>query len=118
MNMGAVITALGTLLTALVTVSIGWFVRRTDRVVKMTQANMHDQEYILKLVGFLREDYWAISDWAYSARSKFNQVLSRIANHDLPEELRNLDEIPVPKHRDLETQRIDIKSEPESKLGL
>ena len=111
MNMGAIITAAATMFTAVATVLVTWFVKRTDRVAKLTQANMHDQEYVLKLVGALRDDYWAIMDWAYVARSRFLLLLSRVATPDLPDELLTLDPIPDPKHRDLEASRISLMEE-------
>lgn len=111
MEMGAMITAAATVFTAVATVLVTWFVKRTDRVAKLTQANMHDQEYVLKLVGALRDDYWAILDWAYVARSRFLVLLSRVATPDLPPELLNLDPIPDPKHRDLESNRISMSDD-------
>lgn len=111
MNMGAIITAAATVFTAVATVLVTWFVKRTDRVAKLTQANMHDQEYVLKLVGALRDDYWAVMDWAYAARSRFLILLSRVATPDLPPELLSLDPLPEPKHRDLEASRITMTDE-------
>jgi|688.fasta_scaffold26233_10 hypothetical protein len=111
MDMGAFITAAATGFTAVATVLIAWFVKRTDRAAKLTQANMHDQEYILKLVGALREDYWAIMDWSYSARSRFMMLLGLVDKDVLPEHLAGLDPIPSPKHRDLESSRINLSTE-------
>lgn len=111
MNTGAIITAMATVFTAIATVLITWFVKRTDRVAKLTQANMHDQEYILKLVGALRDDYWSIMDWAYSARSRFMILLGFIDHSNLPEHVKQLDPIPDPKHRDLESVRINLSAE-------
>lgn len=102
MNTGAIITAVGSVLTVMVTILLGWFVKRTDRVAKMTQANMADQEYILKLVGSLRDDYWALSDWAFFARSRFKQLIAALAAHSQYEE--DLPVIPTPQHRNLETK--------------
>lgn len=65
----AFIGAIGTVLAAVATVVVGWFVVRTDRASKMTQANMQDQQYVLRLVGVLRDDLWAVLDWAYAART-------------------------------------------------
>lgn len=107
--MGALMTAVGTALTAVVTVLVTWFVRRTDRAARLTQANMHDQEYILKLVGALRDDYWAIIDWAYATRSKFMQLA--FLNRSAPEDMTVLPPIPTPKHRELENARIQISNE-------
>lgn len=105
MNTGALMTALGTVLTAGITVLVGWFVKRTDRAAKLTQANMADQEYILKLVGALRDDYWALIDWAYVARSKFSRLRSMISA-DIHAELDNLDILPSPSHRELENRKL------------
>lgn len=104
--MGAVITAAATAFTAVATVFVTWFVKRADRAAKLTQANMHDMEYVLKLVGALRDDYWALVDWAYATRSRFLILLSRVATPELPPELMILDPIPDPKHRDLENSRV------------
>lgn len=111
MNMGALLTALATGLTAVATIVVTWFVKRTDRAAKLTQANMHDQEYVLKLVGALRDDYWSMMDWAYAARSKFLLLISRVANPELPTELLTLEPIPEPKHRDMENSRITLADE-------
>lgn len=109
MNTGALLTGLGTALTAIVTLLVGWFVRRTDRAAKLTQANMHDQEYILKLVGALRHDYWAVIDWAYEARSKFMRLHAKVEG-EVPAELGSLDELPAPKHRELENRNFPNRS--------
>lgn len=77
----------------------------------MAQANMHDQEYVLKLVGALRDDYWAIIDWAYAARSRFLLLLGLLGSVDIPEELKRLDPLPDPKHRELEADRIKLSTE-------
>lgn len=105
MNTGAFLTALGTALTAAITILVGWFVKRTDRAAKLTQAHMHDQEYVLKLVGTLRDDYWALIDWAYLARSKYYRLRAKL-NGDVPQELSTLDELPEPKHRELENRNM------------
>lgn len=100
MNTGAIITAVGTVLTAVATVLVGWFVKRTDRAAKMTQANMEDQQYILKLVGALREDYWVLADWAFFARSRIKQLLAGLAGAGIYED--DVPVIPTPIHRALE----------------
>lgn len=108
MNTGAIITAVGGVLTAVLTILVGWFVRRTDRVAKMTQANMEDQHYILVLVGALRDDYWSLADWAYHARFQYNQSRSKLTAHG--EESKPLPRFPHPKHRDMEARH--AKGEP------
>lgn len=113
MNTGAIITAVGSVLTVVVTVLLGWFVKRTDRVAKMTQANMEDQEYILKLVGALRDDYWALVDWAYFARSRSIGWITALAVFNQIEEA--LPVIPTPQHRALETRH--ARGEPLDPVG-
>lgn len=108
-NTGAIITATGSVLTIVVTVLLGWFVKRTDRVAKMTQANMADQAYILKLVGSLRDDYWGLDDAWYFLRglatSWRNQL---IALHVT--DLEQIPKKPEPTHRNLEARH--AKGEP------
>jgi hypothetical protein len=58
------------------TVLVGYFVKRTDRVAKLTQANMADQEYVMRLISTIRDDYWALVDWAYAARNTCGDALS------------------------------------------
>lgn len=109
MNTGAIITATGSVLTVVVTILLGWFVKRTDRAAKMTKANMEDQEYILKLVGALRDDYWSIEDAWYFMRG----LATGWRNMLLASGETSLEPIPKkpePKHRNLETRH--AKGEP------
>lgn len=103
---GALITAVGGVLTAMITILVGYFVKRTDRVAKLTQANMADQAWNLELMGALRDDYWGLSDWSYSARSRFNQLRSHPAVASLPDAAA-LDPMPTPRHRVLEKRHTD-----------
>lgn len=105
MNTGAIITAVGSVLTVVVTILLGWFVRRTDRAAKMTKANMADQEYILKLVGALRDDYWALDDSWYFLRglaTSWRNKLKALEHTDL--ELGEIPRKPEPAHRKLESR--------------
>lgn len=99
----AIITAVGTLFTGLATILVGYFIRRTDRLAKMTRANMDDQQYILRLVGALREDYWTLVDWAYNSRARFLRLALRYENEGgSVADVEGLDIIPNPIHREME----------------
>ncbi len=102
MNAGALIAAIGTVLGAVATVLVGYFVKRTDRAARLTQSNMQDQEYIMRLVSTMRDDYWSLADWAYSVRGRFIDAMARLATHE--EAVEPLPLIPTPRHRDLETR--------------
>jgi hypothetical protein len=83
-NTGALIGAIGTVLGAMATVLVGYFVKRTDRVAKLTQANMADQEYVMRLISTIRDDYWALVDWAYAARNTYGDALTQLAKRGSP----------------------------------
>lgn len=101
----AIITAVGTLFTALATILVGYFIKRTDRLAKMTRANLDDQQYILRLVGALREDYWTLVDWAYNSRERFLRLALRYESEvGSVTDIEALDIIPNPKHRELESR--------------
>lgn len=102
MNTGTIIGAIGTVLGAMVTVLVGYFVKRTDRVARLTQSNMADQEYIMRLISTIRDDYWALVDWAYSARNTCGDAMDRMSK--LGEPGQSLPPIPMPRHRELETR--------------
>lgn len=101
-NTGAIITAVGGVLTVVIGTLLGFFVRRTDRAAKMTQANMNDQQYVMRLVSVLRDDYWALSDWAYYARQRFAELRGWATGQEYLTEA--LPVIPTPIHRDLEAK--------------
>jgi hypothetical protein len=101
-NTGALIGAIGTVLGAMATVLVGYFVKRTDRVAKLTQANMADQEYVMRLISTIRDDYWALVDWAYSARNTCGDALTQLAKTGKPTGV--LPKIPEPRHRLLEAR--------------
>lgn len=102
MNTGALIAAIGTVLGAVATVLVGYFVKRTDRVAKLTQSNMADQEYIMRLVSTLRDDYWALADWAYSTRGRCSDAFKRLT--ELGDPSQEMASMPEPRHRILETK--------------
>jgi CRISPR/Cas system-associated endonuclease Cas1 len=102
-NTGTLIGAIGTVLGAMATVLVGYFVKRTDRVAKLTQSNMADQEYILRLVSTVRDDYWSLADWAYFARGRYAEALQRLRHYG-EQAWEALPAIPDPKHRELETK--------------
>lgn len=102
MNTGALIGAIGTVLGAMATVLVGYFVKRTDRVAKLTQANMADQEYVMRLISTIRDDYWALVDWAYAARNTYADALAQLAKLGINSGI--LPKIPSPRHRDLEAR--------------
>jgi hypothetical protein len=101
-NTGALIGAIGTVLGAMATVLVGYFVKRTDRVAKLTQANMADQEYVMRLISTIRDDYWALVDWAYAARNTCGDALTQLAKTGKPTGV--LPKIPEPRHRLLEAR--------------
>lgn len=112
-NTGAVITLVGTAFTSIAAVIVGWFVRRTDRAAKLTQAYMDDAGFNMQLVGALRDDYWGLADWAYQTRSKWHRLLAELPHvvkgdatnlNDLLTEIGDLPTIPNAKHRELERQ--------------
>lgn len=103
MNTGGLVAALGTVLAAVMTVLVGYFVKRTDRVAKLTQSNMQDQEYIMRLVSSLRDDYWALADWAYSTRGLCSGAFKRLAALTGEAE-QQVAPMPEPRHRLLETK--------------
>ncbi len=106
MNTGALITAIGSVFTVVAGTLVGYFVVRTDRASKMNRASMEDQQYVLSLVGALRDDYWAVLDWALSARLRFNTAVSKLVGHGDTSETP-LPEIPEPKHRRLEARHAE-----------
>jgi hypothetical protein len=98
---GAVIGAVGTVLAAIFTILVGYFVKRTDSAAKMTRANMADQRYVMQLVGTLRDDYWRLADSWYSLRNTASTLRSRLAA--LGEQvIAELPEFPRAEHRELE----------------
>jgi hypothetical protein len=101
-NTGALITAIGGVLTVVIGTLLAFFIRRTDRVSKMTAANMQDQQYVLRLVSVLRDDYWGAADWMYFARSAYSSLRAWAAEHGHFVEL--LPVIPTPLHRELEAK--------------
>lgn len=114
MNTGAVITAVGTGFTAIATILVGWFVRRTDRAAKLTQQYMDDAAFNMELVGALRDDYWALADCYYQTRSKWHRLLSALpdlldGNREelmaVMKEIGDLPPMPDPRHRQLERLR-------------
>ena len=107
-NTGAIITAVGTVFAAIATVLVGYYVRRVDRVAKLSQSNLQDQSYILKLVGALRDDYWALADWSYAARAKgvrYEAVLNAYGHYNEVTEIGPFGQIPEPRHRTLEAKQ-------------
>lgn len=102
MNTGALIGAIGTVLGAMATVLVGYFVKRTDRVAKLTQANMADQEYVMRLISTIRDDYWSLVDWAYAARNTYGDALSQLKKKGITSGV--LPKIPTPRHRELEAR--------------
>jgi hypothetical protein len=63
---------------------------------------MDDQEYILRLVSTLRDDYWALVDWAYAARNTYGDALAQLKKKGLSSGV--LPKIPAPLHRALEAR--------------
>lgn len=102
---GAIIGAVGTVLAAIFTILVGYFVKRTDSAAKMTRANMADQRYVMQLVGTLRDDYWTLADSWYALRGiaaglRSDLLLRGAKLIELPE----LPPIPKPEHRELEAR--------------
>lgn len=102
---GAIVTAVGVVLSAMITVLAGWFVKRTDNAAKLSRASLSDQQYIMKLVGVLRDDVWAVVDWGYNARSRFNLLREWARQHQHEEP--PLEAMPTLQHRALEKRHAD-----------
>jgi hypothetical protein len=99
---GAVIGAIGTVFAAIATILVTYFVKRTDTSAKMTRANMQDQQYVMQLVGAIRDDYWRLADSWYSLRGLAASMRNKLIERG--ETIEPLPEIPVPRHRDLEVR--------------
>ncbi len=102
---GAIITAIGGLLTVVIGTLLGWFIRRTDRVAKMTQANIVDQQYVMRLVSVLRDDYWTLADSWYALRGVARALAIRVGGAIEGELIP--DRIPTPLHREIEKRHAE-----------
>lgn len=61
MNQGAaVLTAVGVIITAVLTFLGGYFAKKGDRNMKMTQRYFDDAEFNSNMVTALRADYWGL----------------------------------------------------------
>lgn len=60
MNTGAVIAAVGAVLTTILTGVGAWFAKKGDRNARMTQRYFDDAEFNSNMVGALRQDYWGL----------------------------------------------------------
>lgn len=102
---GAIIGAVGTVLAAVFTILVGYFVKRTDSAAKMTRANMADQRYVMQLVGTLRDDYWTLADSWYALRGVATAYRSKLLGHgENPADLLEIPTIPKAEHRELEAK--------------
>jgi hypothetical protein len=102
---GAIIGAVGTVLAAIFTILVGYFVKRTDSAAKMTRANMADQRYVMQLVGTLRDDYWSLADSWYALRGvaiAYRTKLMTLGEQD--RDMMPLPSIPKAEHRELEAR--------------
>lgn len=106
---GALITAIGGVLTVIVSTLVGYFVLRTDKAAKMTRANMEDQQYVLSLVGALRDDYWTVLDYALAARVRVSQLIVKLVAHGDTSEAP-MPPMPEPRHRKLEARHAEDES--------
>lgn len=99
---GAVIGAVGTVFAAIATILVGYFVRRTDRTAKATRANLQDQQYVMRLVSTIRDDYWSLADSWYALRALYSDACARLTR--LGEQLPASPQFPKPLHRELEAR--------------
>lgn len=99
---GAVIGAVGTVLAAIATILVGYFVRRTDRAAKVTRANLEDQQYVMRLVSVIRDDYWSLADAWYELRTLYAAACEKLTL--LGEQLPQVPAFPAPRHRAIEAK--------------
>lgn len=100
---GAVIGAVGTVLAAIFTILVGYFVKRTDNAAKMTRANLADQAYTMHLVSAIRDDYWRLADAWYTMRDRARYYQEKLRELGSPVG-EGLPEMPAPQHRELEVR--------------
>lgn len=103
-NTGTIITASGTVLAGVAVVLVTYFVRRTSTVAQSARRNFEDQQYTLRLVATMRDDYWNLSGWGYYIRERFTLLRTRW-NAAHPTDLEPAsDPMPIPAHREMEAK--------------
>lgn len=99
---GAIIGAVGTVIAAITTILVGYFVRRTDQAAKATRANLEDQQYVMRLVSVIRDDYWTLADSWYALRALYGEAREILNFHDIASAPPTA--FPTPRHRRLEAR--------------
>lgn len=103
-NTGTIITASGTVLAGVAVVLVTYFVRRTSTVAQSARRNFEDQQYTLRLVATIRDDYWALSGWGYYIRERFNLLRNRWNETHPNDVVEPADPMPIPAHREMEAK--------------
>lgn len=114
-NSGAVITAVGTTIVAILTILGGWFVKKGDRNAKLTQRYFDDSEFNVKMVNAVRVDYWQLFGWASIVSSKWHVLIEGLprvcVGHEadvqaLMREVGDLPAMPEAHHLKVERERL------------
>lgn len=120
MNTGIIITTVGGIITLILTGIGGYFARKGDRNMKMTQRYFDDAEFNQDLLTAVRTDYWTLFGWASIAASKWHILIEGLPRvcagnrsdiEQLMREVGDLPPVPHPEHPTMERRK---RSRPES----
>lgn len=116
MNQGTVLTAVGVIITAVLTFLGGYFAKKGDRNAKMTQRYFDDAEFNINMVGALRRDYWGLYRILNVVSVKWHTLVEGLptvctTDHDemarLMARVGEFPEIPVPEHIAIERSHLE-----------
>lgn len=117
MNSGAVISAVGATLVAILTILGGWFVKKSDRNAKLTQRYFDDSEFNVKMVNAVRVDYWQLFGWASIVSTKWHVLIEGLPRVCVGSEtevsalMREVGELPpMPEAHHLKVERDRLRA--------
>lgn len=99
---GSVVVALLTILGTL----LGWWVKRTDRVARMTQANLDDMADNLALVNALKHDFWDLESWAHEVQHRWGVLQRQLQVNGVIKVMIDLPVIPESRLAKIEKKRL------------
>lgn len=106
MNTAAVVSSVVVALLTILGTLLGWWVKRTDRVARMTQANLDDMADNLALVNALKHDFWDLESWAHEVQHRWHILQRQLQSNGVLTEVVDLPPIPESRLARIERKRI------------